>query len=142
MEMISLVHDKFNDITANEIIRFTQHPTAKMMKGHIEYKEVLKSDPRHNWNEWQTLYGLAHIGNRNRHYITYGGGPEGGIKKSYGDGWYIWHRNWGGRVLFTRTPDELEVIYRHDDGHEAIELVLMGNDGYEVGDDRWYLDDL
>ena len=62
--------------------------------------------------------------------------------KSYGDGWYIWHRNWGGRIQYTKKPNELEVIYRNDNGHEAIKLVYMGYDGYEVGDDEYYLDDL
>ena len=38
--------------------------------------------------------------------------------------------------------NELEIIYRHDDGHEAIKMVFMGTDGYEVGDDEYYLDDL
>ena len=61
--------------------------------------------------------------------------------KSYGDGWYCWHRNWNERIQYTRIPDELEIIYRNDDGHEAIKMV-MSNDNYEVGDDEHYLDDL
>ena len=106
-----------------------------------EYKEVLKFDPRANCSEWQTLYGFADIGNRDRHYITYGGGPEGGIMISYGDGWFAWHRNWNERIQYTRIPDELEIIYRNDDGHEAIKM-FMSNDSCEVGDDKYYLDDL
>ena len=66
-----------------------QRPTAKMMKDHLESKEVFRYDPNTNWSDWQTLQGLAHIGNQSRHYLTYGGGPEGGIVKSYGDGWYV-----------------------------------------------------
>ena len=62
--------------------------------------------------------------------------------KSYGDGWYIWHRNWGERIQYTRIPDALEIIYSNDNGHEAIKMVFMGTDGYEVGDDECYLDDL
>ena len=91
--MISLMCEMFDDIIADKIITFLQHPTARMLKGHLEYEEVLKFDPRNDWGEWQTLYGCAHFGNHNRHYITYGGGREGRIVKSYGDGWYIWHRN-------------------------------------------------
>ena len=61
---------------------------------------------------------------------------------SYGDGWYCWHRNWNERIQYTRKPDELDIIYRNDDGHEAIKMVLVGADGYEVEDDEYYLDDL
>ena len=93
MGMISLVHEIFNDSTTNKIVLCIQHTTAKVMKDHLAFKEVLKFDPRHDWNEWQTLYGLAHVGKNNGHYITYGGGPEGGIGKSYGDGWFVWHEN-------------------------------------------------
>ena len=93
--------------------------------------EVLKFDPRSDWSEWQTLYGFAH----------YGGGHEGGIVKSYSDGWYCWHRTWSERMQYTRIPDALDIIYRKDDGHEAVKMV-MSNDTYEVGDDEHYLDDL
>ena len=79
--MISLMYEMFDDMTASKIITFLEHPTASMLKGRLEYKEVLKLDPGTNWSEWQTLYRLAHIGNHNRHYITYGGGPEGGMVK-------------------------------------------------------------
>ena len=102
----------------------------------------MKFDPRNDWSEWQTLYGFVHIGNRERHYITYGGGPEGGIMKRYGDGWYIWHRTWGERIQYMRKPDELELICRNGDGHEAMKVVFMGAGGYEVGDDEYDLDDL
>ena len=59
---------------------------------------------------------------------------RGGVK-SYGDGWYCWHRNWGKRIQYTRMPDELETICKNDDGYEAIK-VAMSNDGYEVRDDE------
>jgi hypothetical protein len=89
MDTVNLMYDMFDDTTANKIMTFLEHPTAKVMKGHYEYMEVLKFDPRHDWSEWQTLYGLAHVGRHDRHYLTYGGGPEGGKVKSSGDGWYI-----------------------------------------------------
>jgi len=142
METVSLVYEKFNDITASKIIQFMQHPTAEMLKDYFEYKDVLKFDTRTNWEQWQTLYGLTHIGNHNRHYLTYGGGPEGGIVKSYGDGWYVWHRNWNERIQYTRIPDALEIVYRgYDDGHEAIKMV-MSKHNYELGEDEHFLDDL
>ena len=67
---------------------------------------------------------------------------RGGIVKSYGDGWFIWHRTWNERLQYTRKRDELDIIYRDDYGHEAIKMMFMGADGYEVGDDEQYLDDL
>ena len=71
------MYEIFDDIIADKIITFPEHPTARMLKAQLEYKEVLKCPPRNDWGEWQTLYRFAHIGNHNRHYITYGGGPEG-----------------------------------------------------------------
>ena len=105
-----MMYDMFDDIIADKIITFLEHPTARMLKDHLEYKEVLRFDPRNDWGGWQTLYGFAHIGNHNRHYITYGGGPERGMMTSYGDGWYCWHRNWNERIQYKRKPDALEII--------------------------------
>ena len=102
MEMISLMYEIFDDIIADKIITFLEHPTARMLKDHLEYKVLLKFDPRIDWSKWQTLYGFAYIGSHRRHYITYGGGPEGVIMKSNGDGWYIWHRSWGERMQYTK----------------------------------------
>ena len=99
--MISLVQEQFNDIIANKIINFMEHPTAKMMKDNFEYREVLRFDRSIDWSEWQTLYGFAQIGIHTRHYLTYGGGPEGEIMKVWSDGRYISHRDWG-----TRKPSQ------------------------------------
>ena len=46
--MISLTYDMFDDIIADKIITFLEHPTARMLKDHLEYKEVLKFDPQKN----------------------------------------------------------------------------------------------
>ena len=107
--MISLMYEFFDDIIADKIITFLEHPTAKMLKDHLEYKEVLKFDPRNDWGEWQTLYGFAHIGNHDRNYISYGGGPEGGIVKSYGAGCFDWRRNLNEGTQYTRIPDALDI---------------------------------
>ena len=102
MEMISLMYEMFDVIIADKIITLLEHTTARMLKDHLEYKEPLTFDPRIDWSEWQTLYGFAYIGSHRRHYITYGGGREGGIMKSYGDGWCIRHRSWGERIQYTK----------------------------------------
>ena len=136
--MISLLHEQFYDVIASKIISFLEHPTANMIKDHFEYREALRFDPWINWGEWHTLYGFAHIGRHDRHYLTYGGGPDGGIVKLWADGWYVWERNWGTRAIYIRIPDELEVIYKNDDGHEAIKLV-MAKHNYELGENEFYL---
>jgi hypothetical protein len=66
-----------------KIITFLQHPTAKMMKRDLAFQDVLKFDTI-DWSEPKTLYGFAHIGNHERHYLTYRGGPENGIVKLWG----------------------------------------------------------
>ena len=64
--------------------------------------------------------------------------------KSYGDGWYVWHRDWGTKATYTRILEELEIIHKHDDGHETSKLVLckLGYDDYELGEDEHFLDEL
>ena len=114
-----------------------------MMKHHLVFKDVLRFDTV-DWSEPKTLYGFAHIGNHDRHYLTYGGGPEGGIVKSYGDGWYVWHRDWGTRATYTRIPDELEIVYKNNDGRETIKMVPCkhGCDDYELGEDEYFRDNI
>ena len=61
-----------------------------------------------------------------------------------GDSWYVWHRDLGIRATFTRIPDEFEITYTNDDGHEFIKLVLRKHDyeDYELGEDEHVLDDI
>ena len=115
------MYEMFDDIIADKVITFLEHPTARMLKDHLENKQVLKFDPRTDWSEWQTLYGLAHTGNHDRHYLTYGGGPEGGIVKQFGGSWFGWHRGWGTRATYTRIPDALEIIFTNDDGSKPLQ---------------------
>ena len=61
MEVISLMHEVFDDTITDKIIIFLEHPTARMLKDHLECKEHLKFDPRNDWSEWQTLYGFSHL---------------------------------------------------------------------------------
>ena len=76
--------------------------------------------------------------------MTYGGGPEGGIVRLRSSVtsaalWYVWHRDWGRPASVLRIPRELTPVSRHDDGYEAIKLVM---DDYELGEDEYYLDDM
>ena len=110
-----------------------------------EYADLLTFDTRHDWHKWQEVYGFARINGSKRAYITYGGGPEGGIVRLHlstvvGKVWYIWHRGWGQPASVVRIPPELSVVYRNDDGYEAVKLVM---DDYEIADENeWFLDDL
>ena len=77
--------------------------------------------------------------------MTYGGGPEGGIVRLRSSVtsaalWYVWHRDWGRPATILRIPRELTPVSRHDDGYEAIKLVMV--DDYELGEDEYYLDDM
>ena len=54
--------------------------------------------------------------------------------------WPVWHRDWGRPATVLRIPRELMPVSRHDDGFEAIKLVMA--DDYELGEDEYYLDDL
>ena len=54
--------------------------------------------------------------------------------------WYVWHRDWGLPANILRIPRELTPMSRHDDGYEAIKLVML--DDYELGEDEYHLDDM
>jgi len=77
--------------------------------------------------------------------MTYGGGPEGGIVRLASSMtstklWYVWHRDWGRPASILRIPRELTPVSRHEDGFEAIKLVMDGD--YELRENEYYLDDL
>ena len=53
--------------------------------------------------------------------------------------WYVWHREWFQPARCLMIPDGLQVIYRNDDGCEAVKLAMMD---YELCYEEAYLDDL
>ena len=89
--MISIINQTFEQNIANNIIKYLQHPTATMIKAHLE-----KSDE----DEWMTLYGFAEPGS---YYMTYGGGPAGGIVRFRNHGWYEWRQGWWAQSFDTYT---------------------------------------
>ena len=141
--MIAIIRETFEPDIANNITRFLEHPTAPMIKRLKEYTDLLSFDNMHDWHKWQTVYGFQRIQGSRRAYLTYGGGPEGGVVRltnsTMGKAWYVWHRNWGLTANFVRIPRELTLVTRNEDGYEAIKLVM---DGYELGENECYLDDL
>ena len=94
--MIAIIREQFEPNIANSITRFLEHPTAPMIRRFQEYTDLLTFDTRHDWHKWQEVYGFARIAGSKTAYMTYGGGPEGGIVRLHvstvqGKVWYIWH---------------------------------------------------
>ena len=131
--MIAIIQEHFEPNVANYITRFLEHPTAPMIRRFAEYTDLLSFDTINDWHKWQTVYGFLMISGSRRAYMTYGGGPEGGIVRLRNSmtlvtSWYTWHRDWGRPESIRRIPRELTPVTRLDDGYEAIKLVM---DDYE-----------
>ena len=72
--------------------------------------------------EWQTLYGKCRI-YQTDHFITYGGGPEGGYVYFYREreaGWFYKHRDWLEKPAYTKIEDGIVVFRIDDDGCEFV----------------------
>ena len=107
--MIAIIQEHFEHNTANLITRFLEHPTAPMIRRFREYTDLLTFDARNDWHHWQSLYGFQTINGSRRAYMTYGGGPEGGIVRLRSSmtlvaSWYVWHRDWGRPASILRIP--------------------------------------
>ena len=75
--------------------------------------------------EWETLYGKTRIYHTD-HYITYGGGPEGGYVYFYREreaGWYTWCREWFEQPEYRKIETGLVVFRIDEDGCETIAWV-------------------
>ena len=93
--MIAIIQEQFGQNIANNITRFMEHPTAPMIRRFREYR--------------QSLYGLQTINGSRRAYLTYGGGPEGGIVRLRSSVtsaalWLVWHRDWGVPPVSSGSP--------------------------------------
>ncbi len=77
------------------------------------------------FNDWETLYGKCRI-YQTDHYITYGGGPEGGYVYFYRErepGWYYWDRGWSGKLAYTKIEEGILVFRIDEDGCEFVTVV-------------------
>ena len=82
--------------------------------------ELIPEDPE---IEWDTTYGSTVIW-RTKHFITYGGGPEGGYVYFYRErerGWYKWERGWFQEPTYTKVDGQVAIWF--DDGVERIAVV-------------------
>ena len=85
--------------------------------------------------DWETLYGKCRIYEKD-HFITYGGGPEGGHVYFYRErepGWYYWRRGWSGKPTYTKT-DAGQIVFRIDE--DGCEFIAVVPDGWEHEQDE------
>ena len=72
--------------------------------------------------DWETLYGAERI-YQTKHYITHGGGPEGGYVYFYREreaGWYKWERDWFRPPTYTKLETGVVAMIIMEDGAERI----------------------
>ena len=86
--------------------------------------------------EIDSLFGFTEIRGF-KHYVTYGGGPEGGFvyfarpvyrgrrpeRKRLSDGWYRWHRDWFKEAVYTKVEEGQVAFLMHSDGSEQITIL-------------------
>ena len=88
-------------------------------------------------DEWETLYGFTEI-YETQHYLTSGGGPEGGYVFFYREreqGWYRWSRTWGHRPTYERITSGQVAIRHRQDEDEKITVLPDNWDELGYGDD-------
>ena len=77
--------------------------------------------------EIDTLFGFTHI-HGVKHYITYGGGPEGGFvyfasQRPGESSWFKWHRDWFKEAVYTKVLEGQVAFLIHADGSEQIAIL-------------------
>ena len=91
--------------------------------------------PQQTADWWETLYGKVRIYETD-HYITYGGGPEGGYVYFYRErepGWYSWDRGWFEKPTYTKIETG-QVVFRIDE--DGCEILAVVPDGWEYEQDE------
>ena len=72
-----------------------------------------------------SLDGSTQIFNK-KHYVTYGGCPEGGfvyLTACRKPGWYRWHREWCTKPQYTRVTKGQAAFLINADGSEEIAVI-------------------
>ena len=93
--------------------------------------------PRRPEVEWETLYGSTTI-YETKHFLTYGGGPEGGFVYFYRErpaGWYRWERDWGTEPTYTKIPGGQVATAWIDDVEK---IGILPDDDYDWDEDEDY----
>ena len=73
------------------------------------------------------LFGFTHFAGV-KHYITYGGGPEGGFvyftsQRPGKSSWFTWHRDWFKEAVYTKVKKGQVAFLMHSDGSEQITIL-------------------
>ena len=87
--------------------------------------------------DWETLYGKVRIYETD-HYITYGGGPEGGYVYFYRErapGWYYWDRGWFEKPTYAKI-DTGQIVFNIDEHGSAFIARVSNNWEYEPDEDE------
>jgi hypothetical protein len=93
--------------------------------------------PRRPEVEWETLYGSTTI-YETKHFLTYGGGPEGGFVYFYREraaGWYRWERDWGTEPTYTKIRSGRVATAWIDDVEK---IGILPDDDYDWDEDEDY----
>ena len=101
-------------------------------------QNILDLVPRDPPVEWETLYGSTRI-YQTKHYITYGGGPEGGYVYFYREreaGWYKWERDWFKPPTYTKIDGTVAMIIM-EDGSERIGVLPENWEEVVEFDEDW-----
>ena len=102
-------------------------------------QNIMDLVPRDPPVEWETLYGSTRV-SQTKHYITYGGGPEGGYVYFYRErkaGWYKWERDWFKPPTYAKRDGTVAMIIM-DDGSERIGVLPENWEGVVEFDDDWH----
>ena len=100
-------------------------------------QELIPKDPP---VEWETQRGTTRI-YQTKHYITYGGGPEGGYVYFYREreaGWYKWERDWFKPPSYTKIDGTVAMTIM-DDGSERIGALPENWEEVVEFDEDWHV---
>ena len=75
----------------------------------------------------KTLFGSTTFSGA-KHYVTYGGGPEGGFvyflsRRRGKGGWYRWHRDWFKKAVYTKVVEGQVAFLIQAGGSEQIAIL-------------------
>ena len=79
-----------------------------------------------------SLYGNTTIDGV-KHFVTYGGGPEGGYVYFPGQGWKKWHRDWFQEASYAKVQHGQVAFLINADGSEEIAVIP-----FDWGDEATY----
>jgi len=98
------------------MVEFAEQVFPEGVAEHIQ-------DYARTYVEWETVYGSVMV-YKTKHFLTYGGGPEGGyvyFHRERDPGWYSWSRDWFQPPVYTKLDGQIAIWW--DDNVERIGVV-------------------